>query len=547
MPTQPEPTKELSDEDFAEEQVHLIPKLPGQTSDDINIPSREHFEYAFKNFTDPNVRQYLSDIQQWLYFIRYHKKPDCSIPILDHTGKPYTEVTNWTLQDIDALPANATKLCEIQAFKHKLPISVPTDTAKTTKTGKAATSQTVKATSKSQPIPLSQTLASAIQKDTGASGTPPPSPPTPHHNMPTTSPHTSPSKMPSLRDRAVFFPQTTFDGNDKTKTHTHLQSFEDFVDRQKLDSEKDFKEIQEYFLMTLRDLARQWFTSTKFASYDELKKKFTQEYSEYGKTPRDWLKSWTELRFHPDTDNIDEYIQKFQELATLLAYPEEHQVQIFKMMMPENIELRIKDMTTLTECIEEAKVCLSICQPSSLISRMSTLTVAPSETETPVRQCSPSPARRNQSNTNSQNRQGRQRQRPPILKRSTFQGFRQYPGNTRPRSVSNSRNNFPNSRFRSTSRSVSRPRFGNFNQSIECYYCHYMGHTANNCFRHQNRNNSRRQPNQYKRGNYRNFKRYPNYTNYRSDSRYRIPKPTQNRVNFSEPPMYSDLQTGNQR
>ena len=547
MSSQPESIKELSDEDFVEEQVHLIPKLPGQTSDDINIPSREHFEYAYKNFTDPNVRQYLLDIQQWLYFIRYHKKPDCSIPILDHTGKPYTEVTNWTLQDIDALPANATKLHEIQLSKHKVPISVPTDTAKTTKTGKAATSQTVKATPKAQPIPLSQTLAAAIQKDTGASGTPPPSPLTPHRNTPTTSPHSSPSKMPSLRDRAVFFPQTTFDGKDKTKTRTHLQSFEDFVDRQKLDPEKDFKEIQEYFLMTLRDLARQWFTSTKFASYDELRKKFTQEYSEYGKTPRDWLKSWTELRFRPDTDNIDEYIQKFQELATLLAYPEEHQVQIFKMMMPENIELRIKDMTTLAECIEEAKVCLSICQPSSLISRMSTLTVAPSETETPVRQRSPSPVRHNQSNTNSQNRQGRQRQRPPILKRSTFQGFRQYPGNARPRSVSNSRNNFPNSRFRSTSRSVSRPRFGNFNQSIECYYCHRMGHTANNCFRRQNRNNLRRQSNQNKRGNYRNFKRYPNYTNYRSDSRYRIPTPTQRRVNFSEPPMYSDLQTGNQR
>ena len=27
--------------------------------------------------------------------------------------------------------------------------------------------------------------------------------------------------------------------------------------------------------MTLCDLARQWFTSTKFASYDEMKKKFT--------------------------------------------------------------------------------------------------------------------------------------------------------------------------------------------------------------------------------------------------------------------------------
>ena len=482
MPTPAEPIKELSDEDFAEEQIHLIPKLPGQTTDDINIPTRETFEYAYKNFTDPKVRQYLLDVQAWLYFIRYHNKPDCSIPILDHTGKPYTEVTNWTLQDIDALPANAMKLRDTQAPKHKQLISVPTDTAKTTKTGKSTTAQTVKSTSTPQPVPVSQTLATAIQKDTGASGSPPPSPPTPHRNTLTTSPHTSPSKMPSLCDRAVFFPQATFDGKDKTKTCTHLQSFEDFVDRQKLDPEKDFKEIQEYFLMTLRDLARQWFTSTKFASYDELKKKFTQEYSEYGKTPRDWLKSWTELRFRPDTDNIDEYIQKFQELVTLLAYPEEHQVQIFKMMMPENIELRIKDMTTLTDCIEEAKVCLSICQPSSLVSRMSTLTVAPSETETPVRQCSPSPVRRTQTNNNLQNRQSRQRQRPPILKRSTFQGFRQYPGHVRPHSVSNSRNNFPNSRFRSASRSLSRPRFGNFSQSIECYYCHCMGHTGKQLF-----------------------------------------------------------------
>ena len=170
----------MSDEDFAEEQIHLIPKLPGQTTDDINIPIREHFEYAYRNFTDPIVRKYLSEIQQWLYFIRYHNKLDCSIPILDHTGKPYTEVTNWTLQDIDALPANATKLREIQVPKYKQLISVPTDTGKTTKTSKSTTSQTVKDKSTPQPVPVSHTLAQAIQKDTGASGTPPPFPPTPH-------------------------------------------------------------------------------------------------------------------------------------------------------------------------------------------------------------------------------------------------------------------------------------------------------------------------------------------------------------------------------
>ena len=154
------------------------------------------------------------------------------------------------------------------------------------------------------------------------------------------------------------------------------------------------------------------------------------------------------IKICPETDNIDEYIQKFQELVNLLAYPEEHQVQIFKMMMPENIELRIKDMTTFSECIEEAKVCLSICQPSSLISRMSTLTVASSEPELPVQK----PKQYNRQNRQDrQDRQGQQRQRQPIMKRSPFQGFRQYPGNSRPRSFSNPRNSFSNTKFRSFS------------------------------------------------------------------------------------------------
>ena len=167
---------------------------------------------------------------------------------MDHTGKPYTEVTKWTLQDIDALPSNARKLHEIQDLKQKQPISVPIDTTKTSKSNKPTTSQSVKSTTQSQPITISQALTTAIQKDTGASGSPPPSPPTPHcNNTSNTSQNSSPDRMPSLRDRAVFFPQATFDGKDKTKTRTHLQCFEDFVDRQRLDPEKDFKEIQEYF------------------------------------------------------------------------------------------------------------------------------------------------------------------------------------------------------------------------------------------------------------------------------------------------------------
>ena len=90
------------------------------------------------------------------------------------------------------LPANTKKPHEIQNLKQKHPISVPTDTSKTSKTDKPTTSQTTK----SQPIPIAQALATAIQKDTGVSGSPPPSPPTPHkNNTPTSSPNSSPDRM----------------------------------------------------------------------------------------------------------------------------------------------------------------------------------------------------------------------------------------------------------------------------------------------------------------------------------------------------------------
>ena len=45
-----EPLKELSDQDFTEEQIHLIPKLPGQTSHEIKVPTREVIKYAYTNF-----------------------------------------------------------------------------------------------------------------------------------------------------------------------------------------------------------------------------------------------------------------------------------------------------------------------------------------------------------------------------------------------------------------------------------------------------------------------------------------------------------------
>ena len=39
------PVKELTEEDLTEQQIHLIPKLPGQTTDEIKLPTRQVFEF----------------------------------------------------------------------------------------------------------------------------------------------------------------------------------------------------------------------------------------------------------------------------------------------------------------------------------------------------------------------------------------------------------------------------------------------------------------------------------------------------------------------
>ena len=104
MSASKDPIKQLTEENLTEQQIHLIPKLPGQTTYNIKVPTRHVFEYAYKNFTDTNVRKYLEDIQAWLYFRRLHNKQDYCIPVLDHTGKKYPNLINGMLQDIDSLP-----------------------------------------------------------------------------------------------------------------------------------------------------------------------------------------------------------------------------------------------------------------------------------------------------------------------------------------------------------------------------------------------------------------------------------------------------------
>ena len=135
--------------------------------------------------------------------------------------------------------------------------------------------------------------------------TPPPSPtPTPSPIPPPTPPD---SDMATLKERSVFFPSDKFDGRNKNLTKQHWQTFEDFCDQQKLyvtDRGVDtpavtIDQIAPFFKMTLTDLARAWMERQTFTSAKDLKEKFLTDFSPYGKTHRQWIARWAELKFNP--------------------------------------------------------------------------------------------------------------------------------------------------------------------------------------------------------------------------------------------------------
>ena len=62
--------------------------------------------------------------------------------------------------------------------------------------------------------------------------------------------------MPSLRDKAVFFPPNTFDGKDKSLTRSHWQSFEDFLEHQELQKPTTQAEVDTIVSFFSNDIMR---------------------------------------------------------------------------------------------------------------------------------------------------------------------------------------------------------------------------------------------------------------------------------------------------
>ena len=198
--------------------------------------------------------------------------------------------------------------------------------------------------------------------------------------------------MTSLKERSVFFPSQKFDGRNKDLTKQHWQAFQDFCNQQKLYIENTddhraatINEVQPFFKMTLTDLARAWLERETFTSPADLKEKFLRDFSPYGKTPRQWIAKWAALKFNPDTDNIDEFIAHFEDLASLNNKQDDYKLHAFKIAMPREVELHLSRTSNLQDCYQTAKELLTIVQ-TTVTNKMSALSLAQSRSPFPTGQ-----------------------------------------------------------------------------------------------------------------------------------------------------------------
>ena len=206
--------------------------------------------------------------------------------------------------------------------------------------------------------------------------------------------------MTSLKERSVFFPSQKFDGRNKDLTKQHWQAFQDFCNQQKLYIENTddhraatINEVQPFFKMTLTDLARAWLERETFTSPMDLKEKFLRDFSPYGQTHRQWIAKWADLKFNPDTDNIDEFIAHFEDLASLNNIQDDYKLHAFKIAMPKEVELHLSRINNLQHCYQTAKELLTIVQ-TTVTNKMSALSLAQSRSPSPQAKCrSPSPMR----------------------------------------------------------------------------------------------------------------------------------------------------------
>ena len=445
------------------EEIFLRPRQPGQTTEEKIAPTRYHFEYIYTNIHNPELYDYVKNLEKWVKFnLKHQLYPDQSKPILNLQGEESTE-TEFSLTTLLVLNKDLInkKLKEIKKLHKQQSDSLKPGYAKKKALSTHSDSQQPQTSSQtddginfqssgsssdsfvildSKTKPTETLSPSSLDKETG---TPIATGDNSKYISVPVSPY-NPSRTSSVidsffdsdsdsdfdptatmvdRKTPTFFPPDKFDGQNKTLTKQHWQIFKDFCDQQKLNFEDipataDADAIPAqteiflgYFKITLLGIARDWFDRNEFASAKALQDKFLNDFSPYGKTSHQWLQQWNTLSFNPDTDNLDEFLVKFNDLANLVGAPPDFKLMAFRVLMPRDIVIATRDLTTYEDCPHTACDLMTILQ-NPLINKMSALSLMQSRSPSPIPRPltpSPGPTSRNRADNRQPRSQSRDR------------------------------------------------------------------------------------------------------------------------------------------
>ena len=134
---------------------------------------------------------------------------------------------------------------------------------------------------------------------------------------------------------------------------SHLISTRDWMEAHNFPKEVKVR----WFRLTLTGEARLWYES--LAPFDNdwpaLQNKFRWQYSKIGNTPEQLFHAWRTFKFDENTDTVDSYVLRMNQVAAMLNYGEMQILENFKNTLPYQHYLTLINMNNLRDAIDLAK------------------------------------------------------------------------------------------------------------------------------------------------------------------------------------------------
>ena len=144
-----------------------------------------------------------------------------------------------------------------------------------------------------------------------------------------------------------------FSGKPEEDAESHLLSTRDWMEAHNFPNKVKVRQ----FCLTLTDEARLWYES--LAPFDNdwpaLQNKFRWQYSKIGNTPKQLFHAWRTFKFDKNTDTIDSYILRMNQVAVMLNYGEMQILDNFKTTLLYQLHSTLINVNNLRDAIDLAK------------------------------------------------------------------------------------------------------------------------------------------------------------------------------------------------